>query len=130
MPPGTLRHIGDNVYILPRGFADMPFPVIRAGILAAELKKGRAEPTHALFMSREHGECRSVIDLPADSPELERFLHGEEIDCPDGMSGFAAVCCAGVVTGFGKCSGGRLKNRYPKGLREFGVRNSEFGISG
>ena len=27
----------------------------------------------------------------------------------------------GIVTGFGKCSGGRLKNRYPKGLRNHGT---------
>ncbi|MFR9228137.1 MAG: methyltransferase RsmF C-terminal domain-like protein [Acutalibacteraceae bacterium] len=24
-----------------------------------------------------------------------------------------------MLTGFGKCSAGRLKNRYPKGLRNF-----------
>ena len=102
----------------------MPYmPVKRAGILAAELKKGRAEPTHALFMSRKPDNCRNVVDLPADSPELARFLRGEEIDCPGGMRGYAAVCCSGVVTGFGKCSGGRLKNRYPKGLRESGIGN-------
>ena len=34
--------------------------------------------------------------------------------------GYTAVCVNGVVTGFGKASGGRLKNRYPKGLRNRG----------
>ena len=43
------------------------------------------------------------------------FLRGEEIDCD--TKGYTAVCVAGVTTGFGKASSGRLKNRYPKGLR-------------
>lgn len=61
-------------------------------------------------------ECRRYIDLSADSAELAAFLHGEEITCT-GENGFTAVCCNGIVTGFGKVSGGKLKNRYPKGLR-------------
>ncbi|MFQ7106095.1 MAG: methyltransferase RsmF C-terminal domain-like protein, partial [Neglectibacter timonensis] len=31
--------------------------------------------------------------------------------------GYTAVCVSGVTTGFGKASGGKLKNKYPKGLR-------------
>lgn len=46
-----------------------------------------------------------------------RFLHGEEIGVPDGLKGYTAVCTGGLTLGFGKCSGGVLKNRYPKGLR-------------
>ena len=117
-PEGVICSAADGIYILPHGYNDMPrIPVIRAGVLAGELKKGRAEPTHALFMSRKPDECRSVLRLDPNGGELKSFLHGEEIDCPDGMSGFAAVCCGDIITGFGKCSGGRLKNRYPKGLR-------------
>ncbi|HIW23220.1 MAG TPA: tRNA and rRNA cytosine-C5-methylase, partial [Candidatus Acutalibacter stercoravium] len=54
-------------------------------------------------------------DLPWDAPELLAFLRGEEIPCEG--KGYTAVCAGGVPTGFGKASGGRLKNHYPKGLR-------------
>ena len=52
---------------------------------------------------------------PADSPEILEYLRGGELDFKG--AGYTAVCVNGAVTGFGKASGGRLKNRYPKGLR-------------
>ncbi|MFR3201835.1 MAG: methyltransferase RsmF C-terminal domain-like protein, partial [[Clostridium] leptum] len=61
-------------------------------------------------------ECRQVLNLTAEDPRVKAFLHGEEIDAP-GFQGFAGISVEGVMTGFGKCSGGRMKNRYPKGLR-------------
>jgi len=43
---------------------------------------------------------------------------GEEI-AADTEKGYTAVTVEGVTCGFGKVSGGTLKNRYPKGLRTF-----------
>ena len=51
-----------------------------------------------------------------DDPRLLAFLRGEEIPA-EGGAGYTAVAAEGVVTGFGKASGGVLKNKYPKGLR-------------
>ena len=50
---------------------------------------------------------------------LKQFLKGEEIAVPNHLKGFTGIAVEGVLTGFGKCSAGRLKNRYPKGLRNF-----------
>jgi NOL1/NOP2/fmu family ribosome biogenesis protein len=61
-------------------------------------------------------DCVSVLDMNADDPRLLSFLKGETIDAP-GCSGWTAVAVYGIITGFGKVSGGILKNRYPKGLR-------------
>lgn len=63
---------------------------------------------------RQTAAAASTLE-PAD-PRLSAFLRGEEIEAP-GDSGWTAVAVDGAVTGFGKATGGRLKNRYPKGLR-------------
>ena len=48
--------------------------------------------------------------------EAMRYLRGEEL-ASEGDNGFAAVLHHGIALGGGKRSGGRLKNHYPKGLR-------------
>jgi NOL1/NOP2/fmu family ribosome biogenesis protein len=53
--------------------------------------------------------------MDVNDAELAAFLRGETIAC--GGKGWTAVSVGGIVTGFGKASGGILKNRYPKGLR-------------
>ena len=56
------------------------------------------------------------INLPVDSQELLKYLHGEEFDtdCPNG---WAVVMVEGCAIGGAKVSNGRAKNHYPKGLR-------------
>ncbi len=116
-PYGTFAVYGNYGYLLPCNMPDIPLDgVLRAGVPVGEIKNNRIEPAHGLFMAARMNDCRRYIDLAPDSPELSAFLHGEEIPC-NGENGFTAVCCDGIVTGFGKVSGGRLKNRYPKGLR-------------
>jgi NOL1/NOP2/fmu family ribosome biogenesis protein len=44
-------------------------------------------------------------------------LRGEELSIPEKMSGYVGVCVDGLTVGFGKAVNGRLKNKYPKGLR-------------
>lgn len=116
-PGGSLAVFGNVGYMLPENMPNVPLSgVLRAGVPLGEIKSNRVEPAHGIFMAAAMNECRRYIDLSADSAELETFLHGEEIACT-GENGFTAVCCNGIVTGFGKVSGGKLKNRYPKGLR-------------
>lgn len=118
LPYGIPQTMGDTVRLLPAGLPALQgLGVLTAGVTAAEVCKNRLEPAHALFMAaRNAGECRSVLDLPRDDPRLSAFLRGEAVEAPD-CTGWTAVAVGGVVTGFGKASGGVLKNRYPKGLR-------------
>ena len=112
VPPMT--QIRDKIYILPDMLPNIgKIPVLRAGVLFGEVKGGRIEPAHAVFMSKNAGECQHVLEL--DPLSGEKYFRGEEIDC--GSKGYTAVSVNKVVTGFGKASGGRLKNKYPKGLR-------------
>lgn len=120
-PYGRISQIGESCYILPEGMPDVRgLGVLRGGVLLGETMRGRIEPSHALFMAARPEECYKIVPLSPDSRELASFLHGEEISLPpefSGLKGYTAVSCGNTVTGFGKCSGGRLKNRYPKGLR-------------
>lgn len=120
-PNGNAKTVGDDIYLTPAFFPEYcSLPVMRSGILLGSRKKGRIEPAHALFMASSAQNCRNCIDLAPDSRELNAFLHGEVIPSNDAESGYCAVSCDGVITGFGKCSGGMIKNHYPKGLRILG----------
>lgn len=119
-PYGHIAQIGGCCYIIPEDMPDTRgLGVLRGGVLLGEIKRNRIEPAHALFMAAYGRECLRMISLDPNSAELAAFLHGEEISVSDNFKGYVAVACGDVVTGFGKCSGGRLKNRYPKGLRLF-----------
>ncbi len=91
--------------------------VLRAGLPLGRLRPGRVEPEHALFMAAKPREFNLSVNLGCDSPEIRAFLRGEELAVDAGGRGYAGVSVEGVTVGFGKCSGGRLKNKYPKGLR-------------
>ncbi len=114
---GTPMTVGDIVRLLPKNLPDIKgCGVLAAGVAFAEVKKGRLEPCHSAFAAARAKSCKRVADFAPEDPALQAFLHGEEIAF-DGENGYTAVTVAGAVCGFGKVSGGRLKNRYPKGLR-------------
>ena len=48
------------------------------------------------------------------------LYNGEEIKIDSGIKGYTVVCVEDVALAFGKASGGVLKNKYPKGLRNNG----------
>ena len=113
---GNAARFGDRLLLLPPGLPELSgLGVLRAGVELARQKGRRWEPSHAAFQAARKEDCRQALDLPWNAPELLRFLRGEEIDCQG--KGYTALCAGGVPLGFGKASGGRLKNHYPKGLR-------------
>ncbi len=113
---GIPQTIGEKTVLLPNGLPVLKgLGVLRAGVFCCEAKKNRLEPAHALFAAAGAGEPRRICSLQHDSVEAEAFLRGEEIACEE--SGFTGVSVGGAMLGFGKASGGMLKNRYPKGLR-------------
>ena len=117
LPEGQLSLVKDKVLLLPEMMPDITGPgVLRAGVLMGEMKKQRFEPAHALFMAVPPKYFKRVLSLSADDIRVREFLQGYEIDCDTG-NGYTAVAVSGLTLGFGKCSGGRLKNKYPKGLR-------------
>ncbi len=110
---------GKMLYLLPSA----PIPagvkqlrVLRIGTELGEVVKDRFEPSHAFFMAFG-ASCRNAERLELGDERVSAWLRGEEIEAKTAQKGFAAVLCDGFPLGFGKCSGGKCKNRYPKGLR-------------
>ena len=115
----NIKIVKDKILILPKkyNFDIKGLTVLRAGIILGEILKNRFEPHHSAFTAAKCSDCRNAVDFDVNSAEIKAFLHGEEISVPDSVKGFTAVCVNGMTTGFGKASNGRLKNKYPKGLR-------------
>ena len=110
--------VKDKIIILPKNYQPINgVPVLRAGVILGEIVKRRIEPHHSAFAAAKKSDCVNAVDFDADSAQIKAYLHGEEIAVPADIKGYSAVCVSGMTTGFGKASNGRLKNKYPKGLR-------------
>lgn len=89
--------------------------VLRAGVHLGGVKGKAFEPGHALALALPQ-------PLPGPALELDRrgalaYQRGETLPVPDAWKGYALAAYHGLALGFGKASGGQLKNHYPKGLR-------------
>lgn len=116
-PTGHFVTIKNQVWLLPEQLPDYGnLHIIAAGVPVATVCKNRLEPSHSIFLAGAAHTCRRQVRFQPTDALLHAYLHGEEIPC-NGEPGWTAVCVADIPLGFGKVSGGRLKNRYPKGLR-------------
>lgn len=107
---------GSTLWQLPKDAPDLSgLRVLRTGLQLGEVKKGRFEPAHALALGLRTGQCRATLDLPADNDAVLAYLRGETLPCTE--KGWVLVTVDGWPLGWGKASGGVLKNHYPKGLR-------------
>ena len=110
--------IGDSVYLLP----NTPLPplaklhCLQAGVLAGAMVKNRFVPAHNLFMAYG-AQCTNAEHLTQKDDRTAAWLRGEEIEVQTAQQGYCAVLCDGFPLGFGKQSGEKVKNHYPKGLR-------------
>ena len=87
--------------------------VLRCGLELGELRKGRLDPAHAWALWLRAGA--STLEFDRDDPLLRRYMAGETI--PAECAGWTLVRVEGCTLGWGKGSGGQLKNHYPKALR-------------
>ena len=87
------------------------------GVEVAENLGKRYEPLHNAFTACSKENAKSVLDLPLSDERVGKYLHGEEIEVAQDVKGYTLVCIEGVPLSFGKASNNKLKNKYPKGLR-------------
>ncbi len=106
---------GETV-LLPPAFPPVGLHILRAGVLAGTVQKGRFVPAHHLFTAFGAG-CPNREELALDDPRTAAYLHGEEIVARTAHDGWCCVTVDGYSLGGGKVSGGRVKNHYPKALR-------------
>lgn len=112
---GRFINWGEQIALVPH---DLPIPQksFMPGIMLGEVKKGNFFPHHQFF-SAYGDRFKRQERLTRDDPRTEKYLRGEEIDSLLNENGWCAVTYEGVALGGGKISGGRVKNHYPKGLR-------------
>ncbi len=85
------------------------------GVTIGEIKKNYIQPHHQFFMAMGD-KFRRKIALKAESEEIKKYLHGEEISVSC-ENGWAVVTVDGCTVGGAKVSNEKAKNHYPKGLR-------------
>lgn len=114
-PEGIAQRFGRHIRLLPAGLPSLHgLGVLAAGVPAAVVCTGRLEPAHGLAMAQGK-RFRRRRELSLGDPWVAAYLRGEAI--PADATGWTAVLVEGIPLGLGKASGGRLNNRYPKGLR-------------
>ena len=106
----------ENVFLVPQNVELSGLRVKSYGVQLGTLRKNRFEPAHAAAHAFPLDCFVHVCDLPADSEEIQKYLRGETF-AYDGEKGWTVVCADGYALGWGKASGGIMKNHYPKGLR-------------
>ena len=112
-PPATHR-LGETLVSL----ADCPetagLKVLRAGVHLAHARGGILTPDHALALCAAPPACPAAELSPA---QALRYLAGETLEAPEAEKGWRLLRYRGLILGWGKASGGQIKNHYPKGLR-------------
>lgn len=100
--------------LIPDGLPDLSrIKVLRMGLHLGEAKGTYFVPDHALSHAKNALKTVSVND-----EEAKRYLHGETLDISENLTGWCTASVDGYPIGWGKASGGQMKNHYPKGLRK------------
>lgn len=112
--PPRLHWLGETLVSLPEGCPDVSgIRVLRAGLHLGQVRGKNFFPDHAWALS----DCPpEALCLPLTLEEAIAYQAGEELAATAG-TGFVLPCYGGLPLGWGKVSGGRMKNHYPKGLR-------------
>ena len=114
---GVLKTFGDMLYLLPGDCPSLSgLKVMRAGLNLGCFKKNRFEPGHALALFLAKEDVRQSVNLSIG--EAASFIEGLSIPCDPSLKGWVLMLVDGMSLGFGKASGGMIKNHYPKGLRK------------
>ena len=113
--------IGNNYCLINQNLQNMlnymqKIPIINAGVTVCEFAKDRVVPHNNMFLA--YGNlANNKIDFELKDPRLSKFLHGEELDNINNLTGYVCITVNKFPIGFCKASGSRLKNMFPKGLR-------------
>ena len=112
-PPAT-HLFGQTLTSLPELPELKGIRVLRAGLHLGEVRGKNAVPDHAAALWFEAPALQmQTADLSPE--EAVRYLAGETV--PGDAAGWTLMRYRGLILGWGKGSGGILKNHYPKGLR-------------
>ena len=102
--------LGNTLAFLPDCPDVKGVKVYRMGLHLAEIRGKHLVPEHAAAYCAA-GKGRRTEVSPGDAL---RYMAGEQIE--GDAAGWTVLCCRGIPLGWGKGSGGVIKNHYPKGL--------------
>lgn len=119
---GDLILFKDQLYRLPDNAPDLKgIHVLRAGLHIGEFKSKRFEPAFALALALRPEQVKKCVRLDVEDKRawdyyegLGLFFQEEEYQK---AKGWYLLCIDSFSAGWGKMTGGQLKNHYPKGLR-------------
>lgn len=115
-PNGKITAVGEYLVLVTHDNKIPSFSTFMSGVILGEVKKGNFFPHHQFF-SAFGALFKRKENLSREDERVEKYLRGEEIDSSFNENGWCAVMYEGVSLGGGKASGGKIKNHYPKGLR-------------
>lgn len=105
--------INNNIiyYVANFDLAESGVRLINCGVKLGEIIKNRFEPDHNF--AKAFGKL--FVNKLELGENVYKYLHGETFvgEC----EGYVVLTYLNVPIGFGKASGGIIKNHYPKGLR-------------
>ena len=110
-----IARIGDYLYALPAECPDtVGLRVVSPGVRLLRIGRNYIEPEHALAMALDGQSVPRRMEM--DDAQARRYLAGEALPCGEEKS-WTLMQWRGLPLGWGKASGGQMKNHLPKGLR-------------
>lgn len=112
----VLYNFGDVMYLIPEEMIPLNgLQVERPGLQIGVCEKDRLKPSHALALFLHPEDVSKHYEMTPE--QAAHYLHGETLSVESGLKGWYLMCVQGCSIGFGKATGGQMKNHYPKGLR-------------
>ena len=110
-----MARIGNYLYAVPEECPDTSgLRVVSPGVRLLRIGRNYVEPEHALAMALDGAAVSQRMEL--DDAQARRYLAGEVLPCGS-EKGWTLILWHGMPLGWGKASGGQMKNHLPKGLR-------------
>lgn len=109
-------NFGEALYLIPEEMIPLAgLHVERPGLQLGFCGKDRFKPSHALAMYLHPEDVRNHYELTYE--QAKNYLRGETFAVDSTLKGWHLLSVQGCSIGFGKATGGQMKNHYPKGLR-------------
>lgn len=112
-----LEAYGDHLFYVKKDLPSLDgLKVSRPGWFLGQIKPKRFEPSQALIMALKAHQVKRKVVLDLKDQRLNAYLKGQTFSA-DGPAGWVGVFLGDFPLGWGKITGGTLKNHYPKGWR-------------
>ena len=113
----VLYNFGDAVYLIPGQMIPLEgLQIERPGLQLGFAEKNRFKPSHALALALRPEYVHNNYRMTPE--QISCYLRGETFAVDSALKGWYLLTVQGCSVGFGKATGGQMKNHYPKGLRK------------